>query len=257
MTSSVQPPILNPPLGTPSSEWAKKTTSPFDQPSQATPQNTTSQLHTNQSPAVTPGNELPGAFPNRGQEETSTGTTNITETIVDTAKQYLPTGVMNKVETLLGKPLSLLHTIITSHTGTRSQATTTPLGPREPTNRLRRLSTTSIIKPLSPRKNCVEPYLMNASAVWAPFPGLQSRRASLSFQTSKQIGQNGAPLPDVTPLVIKLRATVSPPLHIFDSTPLTSPQSRRTPLALAKQLPRRRPTSELPRAFSRLTFRPW
>jgi hypothetical protein len=110
MTSSVQPPVLNPPLGTPSSEWAKKTTSSFDPPSQGAPQNTTSLLPTSQSPGVTPGNELPGAFPNRSQGETSTDATNITETIVDAAKQYLPTSVMNKVETFLGKPLSLVRT---------------------------------------------------------------------------------------------------------------------------------------------------
>jgi hypothetical protein len=51
---------------------------------------------------VTPGNELPGAFPHRGQGDTSTGGTNITETIVDTAKQYLPTSVANTVGTFLG-----------------------------------------------------------------------------------------------------------------------------------------------------------
>ena len=104
MTSSVQPPVLSPPLGTPSSEWAKKTTATLD-PSQGTPQNTTSEQPSSHSPAVTPGNELPGAFPNRDQGETSTGTTNITDTIVDTAKQYLPTSVVNTVGTFLSKPL--------------------------------------------------------------------------------------------------------------------------------------------------------
>ena len=107
MTSSVQPPVLNPPLGTPSSEWAKKTTFSLDPSSQETSQNTTSGRDTNQSPGVTPGNELPGAFPNRGQGETSAGaTTNITETVVDTARYYLPASVVNRVETFLGKPLS-------------------------------------------------------------------------------------------------------------------------------------------------------
>lgn len=106
MTSSVQPPVLNPPLGTPSSEWADKTTSSLDPSSQGTPQNTTSGQATGQSPGVTPGNELPGAFPKHGQGETSTGTTNITETIVDTAKQYLPTSVVNTVGTFMGKLLS-------------------------------------------------------------------------------------------------------------------------------------------------------
>lgn len=107
MTSSVQPPVLNPPLGTPSNEWAKKTTSSLNPSSQETPQDTTPGQVTDQSPGVTPRNELPGAFPNRDQGETSTGTTtNITETIVDTAKQYLPAGVFNTVETFLGKPLS-------------------------------------------------------------------------------------------------------------------------------------------------------
>jgi len=93
--SSVQPPVLNPPLGTPSKEWAEKTTSSLD----PTSKNTTGQP-ISQSPGVTPGNELPGAFPNRG--ETSTGVTNITETIVDTAKQYLPTSVTNTIGNLLG-----------------------------------------------------------------------------------------------------------------------------------------------------------
>ena len=107
MTSSVQPPVLNPPLGTPSNEWAKKTVSSLDPSSQGTSQNTTSGRATDQSPGVTPGNELPGAFPSRGQGETSTGiTTNITETVVDTAKQYLPASVVNTVETFFGKPLS-------------------------------------------------------------------------------------------------------------------------------------------------------
>jgi hypothetical protein len=95
MTSSIQPPVLDPPLGTPSSEWAKKTTSSLDPSSQQTPQNTTPGQATGQSPGVTPGNELPGAFPDRGQGETSTGTTNITETLVDTAKQFLPASVVN------------------------------------------------------------------------------------------------------------------------------------------------------------------
>lgn len=105
MTSSVQPPVLDPSLGTPSNEWAEKTTSSFDPPSkgEGAPQNTTSGQATSHSPGVTPGSELPGAFP---QGETSTGTTNITETIVDTARQYLPSGVVNTVETYLGKPLS-------------------------------------------------------------------------------------------------------------------------------------------------------
>jgi hypothetical protein len=102
MTSSVQPPVLNPSLGTPSGEWAEKTTSSLEPPSQETPQNTTSGQASNQSPGVTPGSELPGAFPDRGQGEPSTGTTTLTETLVDTAKQYLPTGVMNTVETYLG-----------------------------------------------------------------------------------------------------------------------------------------------------------
>ena len=105
MTSSVQPPVLNPSLGTPSGEWAEKTTSSFDPSSQdkGTPQNTTSGQATSQSPGVTPGTEFPGAFP-RG--ETSTGATNITETMVDAAKQYLPSSIVNTVETYLGKPLS-------------------------------------------------------------------------------------------------------------------------------------------------------
>jgi hypothetical protein len=51
---------------------------------------------------VTPGNELPGAFPNRGQAESSTDATNITETLVVAAKQYFPASVMDKVETFLG-----------------------------------------------------------------------------------------------------------------------------------------------------------
>jgi hypothetical protein len=101
MTSSVQPPVLNPSLGTPSGEWAEKTTSSFDPSSKdkETPQDNTSGQTTSQSPGVTPGSEFPGAFP-RG--ESSTGATNITETIVDTAKQYLPTRVVNTVETYLG-----------------------------------------------------------------------------------------------------------------------------------------------------------
>lgn len=109
MTSTVQPPVLNPPLGTPSSEWAKNTTSSLDPPSQSKPRTVVSEQATNQSPNVTPGNELPGAFPNRGQGESSTSATNITESIVDTAKQYLPTGVMNTVQGFLGMPLSLVH----------------------------------------------------------------------------------------------------------------------------------------------------
>jgi len=106
MTSSAQPPVLNPSLGTPSSEWAEKATSSLDPLSQGTPQNTTSGQAIGESPGVTPGNELPGAFPNRGQGETSVGATNITETIVDTAKYYLPPSVANTVQTFLGKPLS-------------------------------------------------------------------------------------------------------------------------------------------------------
>ena len=102
--TSVQPPVLNPPLGTPSSEWAKKTTSSLDPPFQGTPQNTTSAQATGQSPGVTPRDELPGAFPDRDQGETSTGITNITDTIVDAAKQYLPNSVVN---TFLSKPLNL------------------------------------------------------------------------------------------------------------------------------------------------------
>jgi hypothetical protein len=103
MSSSVQPPVLNPPIGTPSKEWAEKTTSSLNPTSKNI--NTTGQP-ISQSPGVTPGNELPGAFPNRG--ETSTGATNITENIVGTAKQYLPTSVTNTIGNLLGKPLSFL-----------------------------------------------------------------------------------------------------------------------------------------------------
>lgn len=106
MTSSVQPPVLNPPLGTPSNEWADKTTSSLNPLSQGPPQNTTPGQAIGQSPGVTPGSELPGAFPDRDQGETSTGTTNLTEAIVGTAKQYLPAGVVNTVENYLGKPLS-------------------------------------------------------------------------------------------------------------------------------------------------------
>jgi hypothetical protein len=94
--------VLNPPIGTPSNEWAKKTTSSLDPFPQESSKNV---IPESQSPGVTPGDELPGAFPSHGQGETSTGPTgptNITETIVDTAKQYLPTSVMNKVETFLG-----------------------------------------------------------------------------------------------------------------------------------------------------------
>jgi hypothetical protein len=101
MTSSVQPPVLNPPLGTPSGEWAKNTTSTLDSSSQGTSQNPTSEQPSDHSPGVTPGNELPGAFPDRNQGEASTGATNITGTIVDTAKQYLPTSVVNTVGTFL------------------------------------------------------------------------------------------------------------------------------------------------------------
>lgn len=120
MTSSVQnvqPPVLNPSLGTPAGEWADKTASSFDQPSQGTPQDSTSKQATSQSPGVTPGNELPGAFPNRDEPETSTGTTNptetstgttnITETIVGAARQYFPAGVVNTMQTYLGKPPSI------------------------------------------------------------------------------------------------------------------------------------------------------
>ena len=105
MTSSVQPPVLNPSLGTPSGEWANKTASSFDQPSQGMPQDIAPGQTTSQSPGVTPGSELPGAFP-KDQGGTSTGTTNITETIVDTARQYFPAGVVNTVQTYLGKPPS-------------------------------------------------------------------------------------------------------------------------------------------------------
>ena len=116
MTSSVQPPTLNPSLGTPSDEWAKNTTSTLEPPSQGAPQNTTSGQVTSPSPGVTPGNELPGAFPNRGQGpgEPSTGTTNITETIVDTAKQYFPASVVNTVGNLFGTPLSQIYSRETS-----------------------------------------------------------------------------------------------------------------------------------------------
>lgn len=119
MTSSVQPPVLNPPLGTPSSEWAEKTTSSLaNPPSQGTPQNNTLGQATGQSPGVTPGNELPGAFPDRDQGETSTGTAN--NSFVDTAKQYLPDSVVNA---FLGKPLSpRTHQRLTdSHTSSRWQ----------------------------------------------------------------------------------------------------------------------------------------
>ena len=102
MTSSIQPPAaLNPSLGTPSNEWAEHTTSSLNQPSQGTSiQNVPSDKPAVQSPGVTPGNELPGAFPHRDQGETST---NITESIVDTAKQYLPPSFTNRIETFLGK----------------------------------------------------------------------------------------------------------------------------------------------------------
>jgi len=102
--TSVQPPVLDPPLGTPSNEWANNTTSSLDPPFQGTPQNTTPAQATGQSPGVTPRDELPGAFPDRDQGETSAGITSIAGTIVDAAKQYLPNSVVN---TFLSKPLTL------------------------------------------------------------------------------------------------------------------------------------------------------
>lgn len=93
MTSSLQPPVLNPPLGTPSSEWSTESNPSLDPPPQESPQNTTPGQVTDQSPDVTPGNELPGAFPDRDQGAFPER---------DTAKQYLPTGVINTVGTFLG-----------------------------------------------------------------------------------------------------------------------------------------------------------
>lgn len=132
---------------------------------------------------------------------------------------------------------------------------TTPLEPQETTKRSGHPSMTSIIKRLSLRRNCEEPYLMNVSAVWGPSLELRSRRAWPSFQTSKQSGLNGKLLLDATHLGIKLRPLVSPSIRTPDSTRLTSIQLRRTLLALALTSLRRRRTLELPRASSKLTFR--
>ena len=176
MTSSVQPPVLNPSLGTPSGEWANKTASSLDQPSQGTPLDTTSGQVTSQSPGVTPGSELPGAFPDRDQGEPSTGTTNITETIVDTARQYLPAGVVNTVQNYLGKP-HLRSTRANPPTSHVLLQETTLLEPLDRTRGSGLQSMTSTTKPRSLHKNCAEPCLMNTSGVWGLSPGLPSRKA--------------------------------------------------------------------------------
>ena len=228
MTSSVQPPVLNPTLGTPSSEWAKNTTSSLDPSSQGTSQSTTSERPTEQSPSGTPGNEFPGAFPNRDQGETSTGTTtNITETVVGTAKQYLPASVVNTVETFLGKPLSpRIHGKDSQILTHPKAAIATPPEPREQTKMSGLRSMTSTTKHLSPLKNYVEPFLANTSAVWGLSLGLPSRKAWLSFQTKKQSCLNVTLLQDVTPLGIKPQATVSLSSHLsnlhLDSHPFSS-----------------------------------
>jgi hypothetical protein len=77
---------------------------------------------------------------------------------------------------------------------------------------------TSSTKHLSLLKNYVEPFLMNASAVWDLSLGLPLRKAWLSFQTNRKSGLSGTLLPDVTPLGTKPQATVSPSSHLNNPT---------------------------------------
>ena len=253
MTSSVQPPVLNPPIGTPSNEWAKKTASSFDPPSQGTPQNVTSGQPTIQSPGATPGDELPGAFPDRGQEETSTGPINITDTIVDTAKQYLPTSVMNKVETYLGiAPIFRSHKTDSSHRDTflgnnGSGTTGTDKGVRAsehdiyhkaslPSQELRgalpheRVGGVGSLPGASIEKSVA--LLPDQQAEWSECDTFAGRNTP-GYQTPSN------------------RWSIS---LCSKSTQLTAPQSRQTVLASPRPSPRKRRRSELLRALSRLTI---
>ena len=245
MTSSVQPPVLNPSLGTPSGEWAEKTTSSFDPSSKdnATPQNTTSGKVTSQSPGATPGSEFPGAFP-RG--ETSTGPTNITDTIVDTAKQYLPSSVMGAVGTYFGKPLSpnKQEQPFKPHMSYKAAITTTLQELQGPTKRSELRSTTSITNPRFLPKNYVEPCLMNVSEVWGLSPGLPSRKVWPSSQTKRRNGRNVTPLPDATPLGITPQVTVSLTLIVnhYPRSPSLSPREGNRPYS------NRHPEGDRPRS---------
>lgn len=91
-TSSVHPPILDTTLpGTPAKEWANNTTSAL--------------LPGSQSTATTPGSELPGAYPN-AQEALAPITNSgpgVGETLVETARTYLPQGVLNTMDNYLGE----------------------------------------------------------------------------------------------------------------------------------------------------------
>lgn len=84
---------------------------------------------------------------------------------------------------------------------------------------------TYITKRRSLRKNCVEPYPVNIPGVQGLSPGLPSRKVWLSFQTNKQSGLNGTPLPDATPLDIKLQVTVSPSILVLNPHPNPCPLS--------------------------------
>lgn len=96
MTSTVHPPVLDPTIpGTPAGEWADKTTSALVPDGY--------QPAVNQSTVTTPGAELPGAFPASHETSNSTLTAQgIQDTIVDTARTYLPQGMINTMENYLG-----------------------------------------------------------------------------------------------------------------------------------------------------------
>jgi nucleoid-associated protein YgaU len=101
MTSAntVHPPVLDPSSpGTPAGEWANNTTHALVPDANQPP--------TSQSTVTTPGNELPGAYPASPEANNATATAQgFGDTLVDTARPYLPQGVINTMENYLGVSL--------------------------------------------------------------------------------------------------------------------------------------------------------
>lgn len=107
-TSTVHPPVLDPTIpGTPAGEWANKTTHALVPDANQPP--------TDQSTVTTPGNELPGAYPASLEANGATTTAQgLGDTLVDTARPYLPQGVINTMQNYLGMPLSIKQGLLTN-----------------------------------------------------------------------------------------------------------------------------------------------
>jgi hypothetical protein len=90
MSSTLKTPVLTTLPGTQVKEWETATA--------------TTLKHEAQSGESTPGPDIPGAFPALDEPSAdSTSGQGVGDTVMDTARQYLPQSVVNTMETYIGR----------------------------------------------------------------------------------------------------------------------------------------------------------